>query len=227
MIKRAITLLGSILVLSCSVKASLYYVSPNGSDSNDGTSPSTAWESLQKVNSMMSYFEAGDQILFQRGATYRGTLRIRTEGEPDLPVIFGAFGTGNLPVIKAAIVLNTWTSLGENIWSTNCTNCPDVINGLYRAGISMPLGRFPNSGYLTIDSHSGNTAFSDDDLINAPNCVGGEAVIRTQRWILDRAIIQNQTSNSISFVEGTNYEITDGFGYFLQNHRTTLDTEGS
>jgi hypothetical protein len=44
------------------VTGTKYYVSNNGSDSNDGKSPATAWKTLNKVNN--STFSAGDGVFF-------------------------------------------------------------------------------------------------------------------------------------------------------------------
>ncbi len=52
--------------------ATTYYISPAGSDSNNGISTSTPWQTLAKVNS--AHFLAGDSVLFQGGQTFTGAL---------------------------------------------------------------------------------------------------------------------------------------------------------
>jgi hypothetical protein len=49
-----------------------YYVSPQGDDNNAGTSPETAWRTIDQVNKVS--FRPGDQILFQGGATFGEVL---------------------------------------------------------------------------------------------------------------------------------------------------------
>src|SRR5689334_5234593 len=49
-----------------------YYVSPTGSDSNAGTSPASAFQSIAKVNALD--LEPGDQVLFQGGQTFSGAI---------------------------------------------------------------------------------------------------------------------------------------------------------
>ncbi|HEX8916846.1 MAG TPA: right-handed parallel beta-helix repeat-containing protein [Humisphaera sp.] len=51
---------------------SAYFVSPSGSDSADGLSPTTAFQSIRKVNSLD--LEAGDKVLFEAGKVFTGNL---------------------------------------------------------------------------------------------------------------------------------------------------------
>jgi len=50
----------------------IYYIHPNGNDNHSGASPEHAWRSIAKINSV--HFQPGDQILFEGGFTYPGTL---------------------------------------------------------------------------------------------------------------------------------------------------------
>lgn len=40
------------------------------------------------------------------------------------------------------------------------------------------MGRYPNNGYLSYESHTGNTSITDSQLVSNNNWVGAEAVIR-------------------------------------------------
>ena len=51
-----------------------YYVSPNGNDTNDSTSPAKAWKSIEKVNQIA--LKVGNKGLFEGGKTFYGTLRL-------------------------------------------------------------------------------------------------------------------------------------------------------
>ena len=94
-----------ILVMLCSCVGHLfgatYYVnSKTGNDANNGRSATTAWLTLNKVNSRT--FVPGDSILFSRGGAWKGQLAPAGSGMPGKPIVFGAYGTGALPEIKAA-----------------------------------------------------------------------------------------------------------------------------
>lgn len=54
-----------------------YYVSASGNDDNNGTSPSTPWQSVAKVNAGTYY--PGDEILFSGGDTFDGCLIFTNE----------------------------------------------------------------------------------------------------------------------------------------------------
>src|SRR6266436_280556 len=74
-----------------STTPTVYYVSPNGNDANNGTSRSTAWKTVAKVNA--SSFKAGESILFEGGETFAGTLSFSTsswQAASANPVIIGS-----------------------------------------------------------------------------------------------------------------------------------------
>ena len=59
-----------------------YYVDPDGNDDNSGTSPTSAWKTLAKVDS--TTFRPGDQILFKSGGSWIGTLQPKGSGSAGL-----------------------------------------------------------------------------------------------------------------------------------------------
>ena len=96
-----------MLLLSCSpLWATTYYVDncvSVGNDRNNGTSPSTPWLTINKVNT--SKFNPGDSILFQSTCTWREQLTVPSSGAAGSPITFGAYGTGAAPIISGADVL--------------------------------------------------------------------------------------------------------------------------
>ena len=100
-----------------------YYVKNGGNNSLNGQTPTNAWETLAKVNSVT--LNQGDKVLFNRGDTWRESVGLRKSGVGVVgnPVIFGAYGTGALPVIDHGLDLSatgSWTrpdpSGKPNIW---------------------------------------------------------------------------------------------------------------
>jgi hypothetical protein len=75
---------------------STYYVSSSGNDSNSGTSSSSAWHSISKVNSV--HLNAGDTILFQGGQTFGGGLKPQNGGNSSTAINFGSYGSGRATI---------------------------------------------------------------------------------------------------------------------------------
>src|SRR5690554_4778639 len=95
--------------------STVYYVSSSsGSDSNSGTSESSAWRSLDKVNGFTQ--KPGDQILFKRGDSWNGTITVNASGTSGSPIVYGAYGTGEKPKIYGSEVITGWTRHEGNIW---------------------------------------------------------------------------------------------------------------
>ena len=113
------TALVVLVCLGCAMtpaSATIYYVSPTGSDSNNGTNTSTPWQTIAKVNT--AHFVAGDSVLFQGGQTFTGALvfsyatNIPASSTAN-PVMVGSYGTGAAKIVSsttgaysAAIVVN-------------------------------------------------------------------------------------------------------------------------
>lgn len=80
-------------------QAAAFYLSASaGNDTNDGLSPSTAWQTLSKANSLSLL--PGDSLLFQAGDTFSGKLSIMNEGGSESsPILISQYGEGEKPII--------------------------------------------------------------------------------------------------------------------------------
>lgn len=215
-------------IASSALGQTTYYVSSSGSDSNTGRSSDTPFQTLSKINSLT--LQPGDQVLFRRNDTFRGSLQLRQSGTSGNPIVIDAYGSGNKPVLSGAVSVGNWTNTGNNIWQANCPTCGDRLTGLYRDNTALPLGRYPNldaanKGYLTVRSHNGKTQLTSQQGLST-NWSGAEAVFRPVQWILNRTLITAQSGNTLTLAGSGNYDIADNWGYFIQNHRSTLDQRG-
>ena len=145
-----------ILLITMTVQlsfATTYYVDAiNGNDSNNGLSPSSAWQSINKVNNFS--FASGDVISFKRGEIFTGY----TLTPPISNLTFNAYGVGNKPVINGQNNLITCFR-GDNRDHTT------VNSIVFYNGTQNCFGA-TNANYLTIDScefdgnfHVNQTAF--------------------------------------------------------------------
>src|SRR2546422_7924193 len=83
--------------LSSLSRATCYVDCVNGSDGNDGLSPSSAWQTIQRVN--QAAFGPGDSILLKRGCIWQGTgFKANGSGSVALPIMLADYGDGQLPL---------------------------------------------------------------------------------------------------------------------------------
>jgi len=93
----AMTIL-AVLVWARMAAGSDYYVSPSGDDARDGRTPAAAWRTIDKVN--RTILQPGDQVLFEGGQTFRGTVRFdrATKGTPEARIVVTSYGTGRATI---------------------------------------------------------------------------------------------------------------------------------
>ncbi len=213
------------LTFSIPVFANVYYVSADGNDRNPGTSESAAWQTLAKVN--RTIFHPGDVILFQRGDVFHGSLKINYSGAPDAPIMYGAYGKGANPVISGFVHATNWKLHGDNIYRAYLYS-GKKLNMVNVNGNNTPVGRYPNRGYLTINSFNNSASWIiSNQLSGGLNWKGAEVVIRKNRWTLTRDPIISQLNNKIIFNNTSRKNIiSNEFGFFIQNDLKTLDKPG-
>lgn len=219
--KKVITIL-FILSFQSGFSQTTYYVSSAGNDANNGTSTSTPWQTLTKVNSRT--FVPGDQILFRRGDTWLGTLKIMQAGTAANRILFGDYGSGPKPVIDGRMQLTTWETTAD----PNIMRCA-VPSGGHLEMVTVNeqpqgRGRWPNTGWRYYNAFVEDQSITDNTLSSTPNWTGAEIVMRKSSWTLDRDSITNHSGTTLTFTPASAWEtMTAGWGYFIQNSMTTLD----
>jgi parallel beta-helix repeat protein len=207
-----------------------YYVdSVNGSDANNGTSVSTAWQTVAKVNA--TALNPGDSVLFEDGDVFSGSIVVLQSGASGTPITFGSYGSGANPIITGFNTLQNWKDDGGGIWESACTNCGTSLNMVTVNNAEEAMGRYPNidaanGGYLTVQSFSGTVSITDSNLIGTPSWTGAQVVIRKTPWIIDRNLITGDSGSTLSYNSSSTYQPSDRFGYFIQNSPQTLDEYG-
>lgn len=205
-----------------------YYVASTGNDANDGQSVQTPFQSLAKVNTLS--LQPGDVVLFRRGDTFAGSLKIRQSGSANKVIQFDVYGTGAKPLLTGSVVVTNWTSLGNNRWQASCAPCGASVTNVFRNGIAQPLGRYPNAdapnrGSLTVQAHVGTSQLTSQEPLQT-DWTGAEVVLRPTYWIIDRATVVQQNETTFALNNSSTYPLTEGWGYFIQSHPATLDQPG-
>lgn len=112
-----------------------YFVdSVAGDDFNDGTSESTPWKSIEKVNSMT--YQAGDRILLKAGSEWSDvTLQPKDSGEEGKPLIISCYGSGAMPKLtgngSVAELIYLENQSYVDISYINISNMVEGFTGIY------------------------------------------------------------------------------------------------
>ena len=238
-IKAAIWLSGALFVLvtlayvistlaqSPSESIHAYYVdSSAGDDSSSGHSPSSAWRTIGKVNSIA--LAPGDTVYFRRGQIWRETLEPRNGGAPGRPVTFTAYGSGPAPIISGSDIIKGWSPSGASIFRARSSKPNNVyVDGGPGWGLTRACCRLGEScarsdlcaiGPMTAGSWYWNPATSDlyvwlGDGSNPANHVV-EAAVRI--YGMNATADEGEKGNIV--IDGLAFERTGGYGiYFYSN----------
>lgn len=207
-----------ILLFFCHVAgATNYYVKSGGSDAANGLTDGTAWETITKVNSFS--FASGDSILFKRGDLFYGAIVVSRA-----TIRFGAYGSGAKPIVSGFTTVTGWTDTGGNIWESSAVTGANVPNMVTIQNINTAMGRYPNTGWATLETATGLTAITDNELSGTPSFVGGECVIRDYSWFMSRAPITAHSAGTLT-TGNHPYSGFEGTKFFIQNNVNTLDIQ--
>ncbi|MEF3133022.1 right-handed parallel beta-helix repeat-containing protein [Rhizobium sp. 268] len=154
-----------------------FYVDPAGSDSNDGLSPATAWQTLSKVNA--ATLTPGSSVLFKGGSTFTGQLTLsegKHFGSSGLATTFGSYGTGNATIqagvnsdngisalnphhitIQDLILVGTGSTVSTG---TGCALTNDQLGSTKLAGVSLLRLDISAYGVDGIAAYTGSTAYA-------------------------------------------------------------------
>src|SRR6185312_76356 len=126
-----------IFFFTClSTQATQYFVAANGNDANNGTSTSTPWKTIAKVNA--AGLIAGDIVSFNGGDTFTGTINQTHAGSTNNPITYNSYGVGKA-IITGFTTVTLWSNLGGNIWeSTNSISTLSTCNLVLVNGVNTP-----------------------------------------------------------------------------------------
>jgi parallel beta-helix repeat protein len=217
-----------------------YYVSSSeGDDDNDGLTEFAPFETIGKVNSLD--LGPGDRVLFKCGDTWHAEqLVIGDSGVAGNPITFGSYpedDCADKPILSGAQPIYGWSSYAANIYVADLSTGANAgkfaygINQLFRGTERLPMGRWPNldqpdGGYSTIDGQPSGNRITDNELPSG-DWTGAVVHIRGMRWyILNRRVASDSGSTLTLDASAGCWGNCAGWGYFLNNHLSTLDQEG-
>lgn len=211
------------VLTSLILKANTYYFASAGSDNNPGTQ-AQPFATVAKFNSLK--LASTDQVYFNRGDVFYGTLNPNGSGTAASPILISAYGTGADPVITGFTTLSAWTSLGNNLYSSKASGGNMVVvDGKFQVMGKLPKG---NTGYYTINS-TGTNSITSSALNGA---YFGEIVWRPNTWVLWRGAINSISGQTVSFTPiistsgGDPIKPVAGYGFFFQNSASYCTQNG-
>jgi len=220
-----------------------YYVSSStGSNNNDGLTELTAFETIDHVNQLS--LQPGDEVLFRCGDEWNGEMLIITQsGTLAQPIRFGSYPADcvDQPIISGAHPVSGWVLDSGSIYradlgaGANAGLFDDGINQLFRDGVRLTMGRWPNpgegeagDGYSRIEGPAGNSAQIQDNQLPPGNWSGAVAHIKGMRWYILNREVTGSSGTTLNLAVATDCWAgsCQQWGYFLNRHQSTLDQDG-
>ncbi|MGW4407432.1 discoidin domain-containing protein [Nonomuraea sp. NPDC004702] len=155
----ALTLFAGLLAATPAQAATgtTYYVDASaGNDAADGSSPATAWRSLDKASELR--LGPGDRLLFRAGQRWTGRLTLKGAGAPGDPATVGSYGQGAKPLIEgggldgaAVTIADVHDFVVDGLQVTNSDG-----RAVYRTGVNLyakDSGKLANVTLRNLDIH--------------------------------------------------------------------------
>ncbi len=219
----AVTVTGALAVLGLSAAGtahaadSTYYVATTGSDSDNGTSLSTPFQTISRCAAVAT---AGDSCLI-RGGTYRETVTPKASGTATARITFARYNDEQVTV-SGADRISGWASYQGAIYKAPATLAPGygatetpanddlAANQVFADGIMLPEAQYPAPGadatrpasisIPSITKGSGTrTGTLSDPALPALSPPGALAVIFTGGWTTASGTVTASGAGSLSY----------------------------
>ena len=222
------------LCLVLTASATTYYCSNSGSDQNAGTSETAALATLTFAKTKL---HSNDTLFLKRGDVFRDSLNLTALSNP----VIGAYGSAGLakPVISGSVAITGWTPYKGSILAASC---PQKIQKLFVNNEMMTLARYPDTGWLRVDTMTENadgsaTVITLAALAQHPGNAAGywtNAQVRWRRWswwFETRRVTGYDASGKLSLSGKSVIHIdpadgTRGWGFYIDNKLEELDHPG-
>ncbi len=83
--------------ISSSGSSKNYYVDPLSESAMAIGTEESPWTTLDQVSAATAQLLPGDTVFFRRSRTYIGKLNILSSGNVNMPIMFTAYGSGEMP----------------------------------------------------------------------------------------------------------------------------------
>ena len=211
-------LLAALSVFATTASAATYYVSQSaGNDNNSGLSTVAPWQSLARASTVALI--AGDSLLLKAGDTWNEELQPKGNGTAASPILIGAYGTGNKPVLDRLDYtqdrngIHLINQAGFKIVGIEFTHCMSGIYAEYAVGS-------PNQNYLWIEDCYFHDALHYQHYEDYPTRKIGLGVSLFSYETANRIVLSDITIKNCTFrrlASGIWTNSPDNFNYFADN----------
>lgn len=210
----------AIAILSVNtILATNYYLSSDGNDTNEGTSQTTPWKTINKLNE--TTLLPGDYVYFRAGDVFRGKITLNQGGNTSSYITLTSYGTGEKPIISGAESVTSW-NLNGDYYQASFTR---PVTSFFVDNQEMILARYPNDHqYLTLDSGQKNY-LKDASITSLPSTYFDNAkiCIHTAQWCWEKTQISSVASDQINFNTNVQLVALNQYGYFVYGNLAHLD----
>lgn len=121
--------------------ARIWYIDSAAKGGNGLTpeAPLSTWDGLTLL--------PGDTILLKRGSLFRKSI-LSPSGEPGAPIVWGAYGEGNAPVISGSLDYSSsenWSEISDGIWEAKGLPRDEICALFFNSGTSFGTLRWDPS----------------------------------------------------------------------------------
>jgi len=205
-----------LVVWSGLASATTYYVSSStGSDTNNGTSASTPWQTIAHVNAQP--FQPGDSILFKRGDVWNESLTPPSSGNSGNPITFDAYGTGVAPNLTGyySVPLSAWVHVTGNAWKAPLPATYSTVNfclfgsiwgqkvAAVSSNLTAPWNFYFANGYVYVYSVNAPATYYNEPIV--PMALSNVPVINVdgQSWLTFQHFLVNWFDQYGVYAQGT------------------------
>src|SRR5580693_1499568 len=204
-----------LMLLGARAWATTYYVSSGaGSDSNNGTSAATPWQTIAHVNAQT--FSPGDSILFKRGDVWNESLAPASSGSSGNPITFDAYGTGAAPTLTGyyAVPTTAWVLVTGNAWKAAVPATYTTVNfclfgsvwgqkvAAATSNLTAQWNFYLANGFIYVYSQGNPAAFYNEPIV--PMALSNVPVINVngQSWLTFQHFLVNWFDQYGVYVQG-------------------------
>ena len=240
-------------LVSLYAEAKEFYISPSGKDNNPGTlarpfrTLSRARDAVRTFRSQNPGFADTVTVILRGGRYFIDEplfLATVDGGTASSPTLYASF-PGEHPVVSGGIEIKGWkpgTVDGKRVliaplphkWKST-----ETVRALWVNGIRRTNARFPNSGYLRVESspevtkqtewQDGQTSFVPHaSQVPASMDFHGSEIVVMDRWVESHLPVKeyNPTTNLFSFTRRSVFRLEKDDPFYVINIRGALDTVG-